>query len=136
MLKDPSLGLNLTIIGGITSLLPVAYAFSKGISGFLGSTMSPRLLLSFGLASTGFACLAFGMGSHPTWFAFFWAINGLLQVRIQLSVESSRAAAGNRSHRRVKRNDARRYVSVGSACEEQMVGMYTCVGFVWSATLR
>lgn len=81
MLKDPSLGLNLTIIGGITSLLPVAYAFSKGISGFLGSTMSPRLLLSVGLASTGVACAAFGLGSHPTWFAIFWAMNGLLQVR-------------------------------------------------------
>lgn len=85
MLQDPSLGLNLTIIGGITSLLPVAYAFSKGISGFLGSTMSPRLLLSCGLASTGLACLAFGFGSNPTWFAFFWAMNGLLQVRFLLS---------------------------------------------------
>jgi MFS transporter, OPA family, sugar phosphate sensor protein UhpC len=80
MLKDASLGLNLTIIGGITSLLPVAYAFSKGISGFLGSTMSPRMLMSFGLGSTGLACLAFGMGSHAAWFAAFWAINGLLQV--------------------------------------------------------
>lgn len=80
MLKDPALGLNLTMIGGITSLLPIAYAFSKGISGFLGSTMSPRLLLSLGLASTGVACLAFGAGSAPLWFATFWAMNGLLQV--------------------------------------------------------
>jgi sugar phosphate permease len=80
MLKDPTLGVNLTMIGGITSLLPVAYAFSKGISGFLGSTMSPRLLLSFGLASTGLACLGFGIGSAPLWFAVFWALNGLLQV--------------------------------------------------------
>ena len=83
MLKDPTLGLNLTLIGGITSLLPIAYAFSKGISGFLGSTMSPRLLLSFGLASTGLACLAFGAGSAPLWFAVFWAMNGLLQVCFQ-----------------------------------------------------
>lgn len=81
MLKDASLGLDLTIVGGITSLLPVAYAFSKGFSGLLGSTLSPRLLLAGGLGATGIACAAFGFGSSPTWFAVFWAMNGLLQVR-------------------------------------------------------
>ena len=81
MLKDSSINLTLTAVGSISSLLPVAYAFSKGISGFLGSALSPRLLLSAGLATTGLCCAAFGMGSSTLWFAVFWTLNGLLQVR-------------------------------------------------------
>jgi sugar phosphate permease len=80
MLKDAGIGVDLTVVGFISSLLPIAYAFSKGISGFLGSTMSPRLLLSMGLASTGLACAAFGFGNSVPWFATFWSLNGLLQV--------------------------------------------------------
>ena len=81
MLQDKAIALNLTQVGTISSLLPIAYAFSKGLSGFLGSTLSPRLLLSTGLASTGLCCLAFGFGNGVTWFAAFWLLNGLLQVR-------------------------------------------------------
>ena len=81
MLKDASLGLDLALVGVLTSFLPIAYAFSKGISGILGSTTSPRKLLSFGLAATGLACLAFGFGNSYIWFAAFCSINGLLQVR-------------------------------------------------------
>ena len=84
MLKDAALGVDLTAVGFISSLLPIAYAFSKGISGFLGSTMSPRLLLSGGLAATGLTCLGFGFGQGVTWFAAFWTLNGLLQVRVLL----------------------------------------------------
>ena len=80
MLKDASLGIDLTAIGFISSLLPIAYAFSKGISGFLGSTTSSRVLLAGGLAATGVACLGFGFGNSPLWFAAFWTVNGLLQV--------------------------------------------------------
>lgn len=79
MLQDASLGLDLTMVGSLTSLLPIAYAFSKGLSGVLGSTTSPRVLLAAGLASTAAACLAFGAGSSYLWFAIFWTANGLLQ---------------------------------------------------------
>jgi sugar phosphate permease len=80
MLKDAALGMDLTAVGFISSLLPIAYAFSKGISGFLGSTTSSRLLLSGGLAATGIACLGFGFGNSVLWFSAFWTLNGLLQV--------------------------------------------------------
>jgi sugar phosphate permease len=80
MLNDAALGMDLTAVGFISSLLPIAYAFSKGISGFLGSTTSPRLLLSGGLAATGIAVLGFGCGNGVVWFALFWTLNGLLQV--------------------------------------------------------
>ena len=94
MLKDASLGIDLTTIGFVSSLLPIAYAFSKGISGFLGSTTSPRLLLSGGLAATGVACLAFGAGNTALWFSAFWTINGLLQVRrAHIDHPHTRAAA-------------------------------------------
>lgn len=94
MLKDAALGVDLTAVGFISSLLPIAYAFSKGISGFLGSTMSPRLLLSGGLAATGLTCLGFGFGQGVTWFAAFWTLNGLLQVRctVHLADMSCRTA--------------------------------------------
>ena len=81
MLKDSAIGLDLTAVGTISSLLPIAYAFSKGLSGFLGSALSPRLLLSVGLSATGLCCFAFGFGNSVTWFSAFWILNGLLQVR-------------------------------------------------------
>jgi sugar phosphate permease len=81
MLKDESINLTLTAVGTISSLLPIAYAFSKGLSGFLGSALSPRLLLATGLSATGLCCLAFGFGSSALWFMAFWTLNGLLQVR-------------------------------------------------------
>lgn len=80
MLKDSAIGLDLTAVGTISSLLPIAYAFSKGLSGFLGSALSPRLLLSVGLSATGMCCFAFGFGNSVTWFSAFWILNGLLQV--------------------------------------------------------
>lgn len=96
MLKDAALGVDLTAVGFISSLLPIAYAFSKGISGFLGSTMSPRLLLSGGLAATGLTCLGFGFGQGVTWFAAFWTLNGLLQVRSTSTLQTCRATQHNR----------------------------------------
>ena len=46
MLKDPALGMDLAKIGGLTSILPVAYGFSKFLSGVLGARTSPVMLLA------------------------------------------------------------------------------------------
>ncbi len=46
MLEDKALGLDMTAVGGLTSILPVAYGFSKFLSGVLGARTSPRILLA------------------------------------------------------------------------------------------
>ena len=46
MLEDKALGLDMTAIGGLTSMLPVAYGISKFLSGVLGARTSPTILLS------------------------------------------------------------------------------------------
>ena len=46
MIKDPALKLDMTAIGGLTSVMPVAYAFSKFLSGVIGARTSPVLLLA------------------------------------------------------------------------------------------
>lgn len=46
MIEDASLGLDMTSVGGLTSVLPVAYGFSKFLSGVLGARTSPTILLS------------------------------------------------------------------------------------------
>ena len=46
MLEDKSLGMDMTAIGGLTSMLPVAYGFSKFLSGVLGARTSPTILLA------------------------------------------------------------------------------------------
>lgn len=46
MLNDPALGLNLSQVGGLTSVLPLAYGMSKFVSGVLGSRTSPTVLLA------------------------------------------------------------------------------------------
>ena len=48
MLEDKALGLDMTAVGGLTSILPVAYGFSKFLSGVLGARTSPRILLAGG----------------------------------------------------------------------------------------
>ena len=50
MLEDKALGLDMTAVGGLTSILPVAYGFSKFLSGVLGARTSPRYLLAGGSA--------------------------------------------------------------------------------------
>ena len=53
MLKDPALGMDLAKIGGLTSILPVAYGFSKFLSGVLGARTSPVMLLAGAALSVG-----------------------------------------------------------------------------------
>lgn len=79
MIKDPALKLDMTAIGGLTSVMPVAYAFSKFLSGVIGARTSPVLLLAGGLASTAVVNVLFGIGNTYWWFLAFWGLNGVLQ---------------------------------------------------------
>eukprot|EP00245_Coleochaete_scutata_P005699 TRINITY_DN19450_c0_g1_i1.p1 TRINITY_DN19450_c0_g1~~TRINITY_DN19450_c0_g1_i1.p1 ORF type:complete len:546 (-),score=94.08 TRINITY_DN19450_c0_g1_i1:402-2039(-) len=66
-------------VGGLTSVLPIAYGFSKGLSGVLGGKTRPTLLLAGGLAVTALINLSFGTGNVYMWFLVCCAANGLLQ---------------------------------------------------------
>lgn len=70
-----------TQVGSLTSLFPIAYGFSKFVSGVLGARTSPRIMLAGGLIATAAVNIAFGAGNSLPWFLTFWAINGILQVR-------------------------------------------------------
>ena len=69
-------------VGSLTSLFPIAYGFSKFVSGVLGARTSPTLMLSGGLMATAAVNLLFGAGNAMPWFMTFWAINGILQARV------------------------------------------------------
>jgi hypothetical protein len=46
MIEDKALGLDLKAIGGLTSVLPIAYGFSKFLSGVVGANTSATFLLA------------------------------------------------------------------------------------------
>jgi len=79
MVADPTLGMDITQIGAMTSIFPIAYGMSKFISGVVGARFSPTLLLAGGLMLTAAVNIAFGFGTSLAWFCFFWALNGTLQ---------------------------------------------------------
>lgn len=79
MVADPTLGMDITMIGAMTSVFPIAYGMSKFISGVLGAKFSPTVLLAGGLMSTAIINIAFGFGTSMAWFVFFWGLNGTLQ---------------------------------------------------------
>ncbi|KAG2488806.1 hypothetical protein HYH03_012606 [Edaphochlamys debaryana] len=79
MVADPSLHMDITQIGAMTSIFPIAYGMSKFISGVLGAKFSPSVLLAGGLMATALINIAFGFGTSLAWFCFFWALNGTLQ---------------------------------------------------------
>jgi sugar phosphate permease len=79
MVADSALGLDVSSIGAMTSIFPIAYGFSKFVSGVLGSMMSASKLLGLGLICTGLINVFFGFGSSLTWFCTLWAMNGILQ---------------------------------------------------------
>jgi sugar phosphate permease len=78
---DPTLGLDITAVGLVTSIFPLCYGMSKFISGTLSDVLSPRVMLGGGLLATGIVNCAFGASSNLTLFCLFWAMNGILQVR-------------------------------------------------------
>lgn len=79
MVADPLLGLDITQIGAMTSIFPIAYGMSKFLSGVLGARTSPTLLLAGGLMATALMNGAFGFGTTLAWFCTFWGLNGMLQ---------------------------------------------------------
>lgn len=79
MREDKALALTITQIGGLTSILPVAYGASKFASGVLGAKTSPTLLLAGGLMATALVNIAFGFGHAYLWFCVCWGLNGALQ---------------------------------------------------------
>eukprot|EP00878_Enallax_costatus_P019444 GHUV01020515.1.p1 GENE.GHUV01020515.1~~GHUV01020515.1.p1 ORF type:complete len:354 (+),score=105.03 GHUV01020515.1:441-1502(+) len=79
MVADPSLGFNLTHIGMMTSIFPMAYGVSKFLAGVVSTAVSARLLLGLGLMATAAVNLAFGASSSLSIFCVLWGINGMLQ---------------------------------------------------------
>ncbi|EFN51043.1 hypothetical protein CHLNCDRAFT_141550 [Chlorella variabilis] len=79
MVADPSLPIGMTEIGTMTSIFPIAYGFSKFVSGVLGSRTSPTMLLAGGLMATAALNVAFGFSTSLVWFCTWWAMNGMLQ---------------------------------------------------------
>lgn len=79
MVADPKLGMDITQIGAMTSIFPIAYGMSKFVSGVLGARFSPSVLLAGGLMATAIINIAFGFGTSLAWFCVFWALNGTLQ---------------------------------------------------------
>ncbi|KAL4438466.1 hypothetical protein ABPG77_000114 [Micractinium sp. CCAP 211/92] len=79
MVADPLLPIGMTEIGTMTSIFPIAYGFSKFVSGVLGSRTSPTILLAGGLIATAALNVAFGFSTSLVWFCTWWAMNGMLQ---------------------------------------------------------
>jgi MFS transporter, OPA family, sugar phosphate sensor protein UhpC len=79
MLKDKSLGLTLSDVGAISTLLPLAYGASNLLSSVAAAAAAPALLLAASLALTGAANAAFSLGAGPRFFAAAWAANGVFQ---------------------------------------------------------
>ena len=79
MVATPSLGLDITSIGVITSIFPLCYGCSKFVSGVVGDVLSPSVMLGGGLIATGVVNIAFGASSTLPLFCILWALNGILQ---------------------------------------------------------
>lgn len=79
MVATPGLGLDMTSIGVVTSIFPVAYGMSKFISGVVSTKVSARVMLGGGLLVTALVNLAFGCSSSLLAFSVLWAMNGIMQ---------------------------------------------------------
>ncbi|WIA32408.1 hypothetical protein OEZ86_003235 [Tetradesmus obliquus] len=79
MVADPALGFNLTHIGTMTSIFPMAYGVSKFAAGVLSTGVSARLLLGLGLMATAAVNIGFGASSSMMLFCTLWGLNGMLQ---------------------------------------------------------
>ena len=79
MVATPTLGIDLTAVGVISSIFPLTYGLSKLVSGVVGDVLSPRTMLASGLALTAAIAFAFGQGSSLPWFVTLWALNGIVQ---------------------------------------------------------
>ncbi len=73
------LGLQISDLGILSSILAITYGLSKFLSGILADRSNPRYFMGIGLILTGVFNILFGMSSSITFFAIFWGFNGLFQ---------------------------------------------------------
>lgn len=73
------LGLQISDLGILGSILSITYGMSKFLSGMLADRSNPRFFMATGLILTGIFNLCFGMSSSVIFFAIFWGLNGWFQ---------------------------------------------------------
>lgn len=73
------LGLQISDLGILGSILSITYGMSKFLSGMLSDRSNPRYFMATGLILTGVFNICFGMTSSLLMFAIFWGLNGIFQ---------------------------------------------------------
>lgn len=73
------LGLQISDLGILSSILSLTYGMSKFLSGMLSDRSNPRFFMATGLILTGVFNICFGMTSSIVFFAIFWGLNGVFQ---------------------------------------------------------
>lgn len=73
------LGLQISDLGILSSILSITYGMSKFLSGMLSDRSNPRFFMGTGLILTGLFNICFGMTSSIVFFAIFWGLNGIFQ---------------------------------------------------------
>jgi OPA family sugar phosphate sensor protein UhpC-like MFS transporter len=73
------LGLQISDLGILSSILSITYGMSKFLSGILSDRANPRYFMAFGLILTGAFNIFFGFSSSILLFAVFWGLNGWFQ---------------------------------------------------------
>lgn len=73
------LGLQISDLGILSSILSITYGLSKFLSGVLADRSNPRFFMAIGLILTGVLNILFGMSSSILFFAIFWGLNGWFQ---------------------------------------------------------
>lgn len=72
-------GLDKTDLGAIASLFTVFYGISKLVVDITSSNFSGKLLLSFGLLSSGVCCVLFPYSNSVLTLAILWGLHGCMQ---------------------------------------------------------
>ena len=73
------LGLQISDLGILTSVLSITYGISKFLSGVLADRSNPRFFMAIGLILTGIFNVLFGLSSCVWLFALLWGCNGWFQ---------------------------------------------------------
>lgn len=77
LMKD--LGLQISDLGILSSILAITYGISKFLSGIMADRSNPRFFMATGLILTGVCNILFGLSSSVIFFAVFWGLNGWFQ---------------------------------------------------------
>ncbi len=73
------LGLQISDLGILSSVLSITYGLSKFLSGMISDRSNPRFFMALGLILTGVFNICFGMSSSILYFVIFWSLNGIFQ---------------------------------------------------------